>query len=74
MQHEIWKGGVLTADYIRNVSTRFMLTIDENHVGDARFLDVNAANTAIANTLADCGVASRLAAGDYSGRNLRRHR
>jgi len=56
MQHEIWKGGVLTADYIRNVSTRFMLTIDQNHVGDARFLDVAAANTAIANTLTACGV------------------
>ncbi len=58
MQHEIWKGGVLTADYIRNVSTRFMITIDQNHVGDARFLDVNAANTAIANTLAACGATS----------------
>jgi hypothetical protein len=62
MQHEIWKGGVLTADYIRNVSTRFMLTIDQNHVGDARFLDVNAANTAIAKTLANCGVATVAAA------------
>jgi hypothetical protein len=47
MQHEIWKGGVLTADYIRNVSTRFMLTIDQNHVGDARFLNKQAAVNAI---------------------------
>jgi Carboxypeptidase regulatory-like domain len=46
-QHELWKGGVLTADYIRNVSTRFMLTIDENHVGDARFLDLGAAAAAM---------------------------
>ncbi|MGO9649774.1 MAG: carboxypeptidase regulatory-like domain-containing protein [Terriglobales bacterium] len=58
MQHEIWKGGVLTADYIRNVSTRFMLTIDQNHVGDARFLSVPAANAAIATTLTDCGAAT----------------
>jgi hypothetical protein len=58
MQHEIWKGGVLTADYIRNVSTRFMLAIDQNHVGDARFLDTAAASTAIANTLAACGATS----------------
>jgi hypothetical protein len=58
MQHEIWKGGVLTADYIRNVSTRFMITIDQNHVGDARFLSVPAANAAIATTLADCNVTS----------------
>jgi hypothetical protein len=55
MQHEIWKGGVLTADYIRNVSTRFMLTIDENHVGDARFLDTAAASSAIGKTLTACG-------------------
>jgi Carboxypeptidase regulatory-like domain len=46
-QHEIWRGGVLTADYIRNVSTRFMLTIDQNHVGDARFLDLPAAVNAL---------------------------
>jgi len=50
-QHEIWKGGVLTADYIRNVSTRFMLTIDANHVGDARFLDINAAANAMNKTV-----------------------
>jgi hypothetical protein len=58
LQHEIWKGGVLTADYIRNVSTRFMLTIDQNHVGDARFLNTAAAATAIANTLAGCNATS----------------
>jgi hypothetical protein len=58
LQHEIWKGGVLTADYIRNVSTRFMLTIDQNHVGDARFLNTTAAQNAINATLAACGVAT----------------
>jgi hypothetical protein len=58
MQHELWKGGVLTADYIRNVGTRFMLTIDQNHVGDARFLSVPAAQAAINSTLAQCGVAT----------------
>jgi Carboxypeptidase regulatory-like domain len=57
MQHEIWKGGVLTADYIRNVSTRFMLTIDENHVGDARYLDAGVAQTAISKTTAAAGCA-----------------
>ncbi len=73
MQHEIWKGGVLTADYLRNVSTRFMLTIDENHVGDARFLNAAAANTAITNTLTECGVAS-IAAAVNTWHDLRRHR
>jgi len=57
MQHEIWKGGVLTADYIRNVSTRFMLTIDQNHVGDARYLDVAAATAAISKTTSGLGCA-----------------
>ena len=41
VQRQIGKG-VFTADYLRNVSTRFMLTIDRNHVGDARFLDPTA--------------------------------
>jgi Carboxypeptidase regulatory-like domain/TonB-dependent Receptor Plug Domain len=58
IQRELWRRGVLSADYIRNVSTHFMLTIDANHVGDARFLDMNAANNAIANTLAFCQATS----------------
>ena len=58
LQRELRGGGVLTADYIRNVSTRFMLTIDANHVGDARFLDKPAAQAAIATTLSNCGVAT----------------
>ncbi|MFZ0283640.1 MAG: carboxypeptidase regulatory-like domain-containing protein [Terriglobales bacterium] len=55
LQHEIWKGGVLTADYIRNVSTRFNIAIDENHVGDARFFDVPAATAAISKTTSSFG-------------------
>jgi hypothetical protein len=57
VQRQIGKG-VFTADYIRNVSTRFMLTIDRNHVGDARFLDLTSAQAAIATTLTNCGVAT----------------
>jgi hypothetical protein len=60
-QHELWKGGVLTADYIRNVSTRFMLTIDQNHVGDARFLDTTAALAAISATNTGLGCAAGIA-------------
>ncbi|HTA23995.1 MAG TPA: carboxypeptidase regulatory-like domain-containing protein [Terriglobales bacterium] len=83
MQHEIWKGGVVTADYIRNVSTRFMLTIDQNHVGDARFLNVPAATTAIAATTAaagcvggassaaiDCAIAAGDSINDFAGNGL----
>ena len=47
MQHEFWKGGVLTADYLRNVSTHFQEGIDVNHVGDARFLNKQAAVNAV---------------------------
>jgi hypothetical protein len=56
IQRQIGKG-VFTADYIRNVSTRFMLTIDQNHVGDARFLDPASATAAISatNTAFGCG-------------------
>ena len=54
VQRQIGKG-VFTADYIRNVSTRFMLTIDQNHVGDARFLDPTAALAAINATVVPSG-------------------
>jgi hypothetical protein len=56
IQHEIVKGGVFSADYIRNISLRFPLTIDVNHVGDAQYLNTTAAANAISATLANCGV------------------
>jgi hypothetical protein len=56
VQRELRRGMVLTADYLRNISTRTLLAVDTNHVGDTRFLNVAAAKTAIAQTLADCGV------------------
>lgn len=48
--------GVLTVDYLRNISVHFQVGVDLNHVGDSRYLDLNAAKNAIANTLAACGV------------------
>jgi hypothetical protein len=57
IQREIMKGGVLTADYVRNVSLHFPLTIDVNHVGDSRYLDTNAAVNAIGATTASFGCA-----------------
>jgi carboxypeptidase family protein len=50
IQREIRRGTVLTVDYLRNVSTHNLLSIDTNHVGDARFLNVGAAQSAISNT------------------------
>ena len=51
IQEEIRRGTVLTIDVLRNVSTHNLLSIDTNHVGDARFLNVPAALQAIATTV-----------------------
>jgi hypothetical protein len=56
IQHEVWKGAVLSADYVRNVGEHFQQAIDANHVGAARYLNKAAAANAIAATLAACGV------------------
>jgi Carboxypeptidase regulatory-like domain len=58
IQRELTKGGVLTVDYLRNIGLHFQVSVDVNHVGDSRYLELNAANNAIANTLAECGVAT----------------
>jgi len=55
-QRELTKGGVLTVDYLRNIGLHFQVGVDVNHVGDSRYLELNAANNAIAGTLAACGV------------------
>ncbi len=65
IQREVWKGGVFTADYIRNIGVGFPLTIDANHVGAARFLNTTAATNAIAATTSGFGC---------SRRHHRRHR
>jgi len=56
LQHELGKGTVVSADYIRNVSLHFLLGVDSNHVGDTRYFNKTAAQNAIASTLANCGV------------------
>jgi hypothetical protein len=58
VQHEIRKGMVFTADFLRNIGTHTLLAVDTNHVGDARFLNVANAQAAITATLQACGVAS----------------
>jgi hypothetical protein len=52
---------VFTADYLRNVSTHTLLTIDTNHVGAARYFNQANAQAAIATTLANCGPGSTVA-------------
>jgi hypothetical protein len=55
LQHEIRKGMVLTADYLRNVETHTLLAIDTNHVGDARYFNLANARAAMAATTEQFG-------------------
>jgi hypothetical protein len=58
LQREVWGGGTFTVDYVRNMSERFGIVIDTNHVGDFNYLYKNgngvptAALNAITNTIA----------------------
>lgn len=56
VQREIRPGLVFTADYLRNVATHNLLSIDTNHVGDAHFFNLANAQAAIGTTLTNCGV------------------
>jgi hypothetical protein len=56
VQRELRPGTVLNVDYIRNVGLHSLLGYDTNHVGDSRYLNLTAAQNAIATTLSNCGV------------------
>ena len=49
-QHEIRRGLILSADYLRNVETHSLLGIDVNHAGAARTFNLGNAQAAIAAT------------------------
>jgi hypothetical protein len=82
-QREIRRGMVLTMDYLRNVSTHNLLSTDTNHVGDARFLNLTAAQNAISVTNSafgcgtgfdqgstDCAIANNATLADYAANGL----
>lgn len=82
-EHELKKGIVWSADYLRNVATHTLLAVDVNHVGDARFLNKPNALAAISatNNAFGCGTGTSAAAincaitagatiGDYAGNGL----
>jgi hypothetical protein len=50
IQRELRPGMVLSADYLRNVQTHYVLGIDENHTGDIRYFNKAAALQAISAT------------------------
>jgi hypothetical protein len=55
IQREIFKGVVLSADYVHNGTLKIPLSVDVNHVGAARTLNKAAAQNAIATTTAGFG-------------------
>jgi hypothetical protein len=77
VQREVWKGGIFSADYIRNVGIHFQQVIDANHVGDVKYLNQKAAANAIAATLAefeadtiDEAIANGATIADFAGNGL----
>ncbi|MGA9043188.1 MAG: TonB-dependent receptor [Terriglobales bacterium] len=81
VQHEIRRGMVFTADYLRNISTHTLLTVDTNHVGAARYLNTTNATAAITATNAsfgcgpgtagiDCAIAEGATISDYATNGL----
>jgi len=50
IQRELRPGTVLSVDYLRNVGLHSLVGVDQNHVGDARFLDMDGATNAIGAT------------------------
>jgi hypothetical protein len=61
-QHEIRPGMILSADFIRNVQTHFLLGVDLNHAGSIGTFNKGNAQQAIAATLKACNAASLAAA------------
>jgi hypothetical protein len=66
IQREFWRGLIVTADFIRNVGERYLISYDTNHVGDARFLNTAAALNAINATVSPLGCAAATGAGGSS--------
>ncbi len=71
IQRELRRGMVLTADYLRNISTHTLLAVDTNHIGAVSYggkslLNVAAAQFAIAKTIANCGQAGGTVQSSYS--------
>jgi hypothetical protein len=57
VQQEVRLGMILSADFVRNVQTHYLLGIDENHTGDIRYFNRAAALQAISvtNQIFNCG-------------------
>ncbi len=58
IQREIRPGMVLSADFVRNVQTHYLLGIDENHTGDVNYFNKAGALAAINATNSQFGCTS----------------
>ena len=83
VQQQLGKATELSVDYVRNVSTHFLLGIDTNRVGDARFLSTANAQAAISATNSafgcgagfdaasiNCAISAGAHISDYAGNGL----
>ncbi len=83
LQREIFKGGILSADYVHNSTLKVAQEQDVNHVGAARFLNTGAATNAIAATndsfgcpadasaaSVNCAIAAGATINDFAGNGL----
>ena len=50
-QREIRPGTVLSVDFLRNITTHFLLGVDVNHVGDSRYFNLPGALAAVTATV-----------------------
>ena len=66
LEHQLRQASVFSVDYVRNVSTHYLLGQDTNHVGDASFLNTDAALRAITTTVARVGCSPAASAGASS--------
>ncbi len=83
IQQELFKGSVLSIDYVHNSTLKVGQTVDQNHVGAARYLNTTAAtNAIIATTQAagcsggasaaaiNCAIAAHKGLGDFANNGL----
>jgi hypothetical protein len=79
IQREIFKGAVLSADYVHNATLKIGQSYDQNHVGAARYFNAAAARNAIASANAtvgcgptdiQCGIDQGLQIQDYASSGL----
>ncbi len=79
IQRELFKGGVISADYVHNATLKIGQYVDPNHVGAARYFNAASARAAIAAannsvgcgpTDVACGIGQGLTIQDYANNGL----